>query len=142
MPSSRRFVEDKLEIFDFHYQTNPNIEFIATKRCATVIAPLHSAIGGMRASRPTKFVCISTDCQWQPLRRETYNCALCILHCALSRQILIKKTPHTVCGDRAVRGRKLCMGIYNCFLVCNHEKYIRGSCYQPCSTEGTKTFII
>ena len=36
-----------------------------------------------------------TDCQWQPLRRETYNCALCILHCALSRQILIYAV---VCG--------------------------------------------
>ena len=33
---------------------NPNIEFVAIERCATVIAPLHSAIGGLRATRPTE----------------------------------------------------------------------------------------
>ncbi|MBQ7961073.1 MAG: hypothetical protein IJ289_00620, partial [Clostridia bacterium] len=53
LPSSRRFVEDKLEIFDFHYQINLNIEFIAIERCSTVIAPLHYAIGVLRATRPT-----------------------------------------------------------------------------------------
>ena len=103
MTSSRRFVEDKLEIARFPHikQTKNWVGFNRTvwkkgvpenrqifwgeeeqqsdwvfvfklkrliRSLRRRIAPLHSAIGGMRSSRPTKFVCITTDCQWQPLR--------------------------------------------------------------------------
>ncbi|MBQ7962285.1 MAG: hypothetical protein IJ289_06755, partial [Clostridia bacterium] len=63
-----------MEIFDFHYQINPNIEFIAIERCSTVIAPLHYAIGGLRATRPTKFVFIL----YEYSMKEHF-----IVHCAL-----------------------------------------------------------
>ena len=72
-----RSIEILLTINLFNMWKSIDFQFVFDKSAA----PGQAALQQLHIPR--------TDCQWQPLRRETYNCALCILHCALSRQVLI-----------------------------------------------------
>ena len=64
---------------DFHILNKLIVRRISIERCTTVIAPLHSAIGGLRATRPTEFVFfIRTPDE------ITFHYALCIMNYALN----------------------------------------------------------
>ena len=68
-----RSIEILLTINLFNMWKSIDFQFVFDKSAA----PGQAALQQLHIPR--------TDCQWQPLRRETYNCALCFLHCALSR---------------------------------------------------------